>query len=262
MTRIGRGPAPVAGGAAVALLVAVVLVVAGCGGGPDRRGDPVGEARAAYREYVRALRADDERAVCAMLARVARERFAAGRSCEQRMRAAFALGELADERPYFLKASVRDGRVYVRVTIDGIDRSYPLTFVEEDGGWKVSGLPDRLATAGSRGAWPDSPAALISTRFSIFLDYLDFASASAACSTLSRAFVGRLGGEDGCLRHFEGVLADGWDGDRDREIVALDIRGDRAEATVRVGGGRGEHVVPFVRQGEGDWRIAGGTPWR
>jgi hypothetical protein len=107
---------------------------------------------------------------------------------------------------------------------------------------------------------PGTPEAEIMSRFGTFRDYLEIGSAHGACARLSRSFRGRLGGVEACERHVEGILESRrFPVGQRRDVLDVDVRGDRATATVRVG--RGEtNAIPFVRDPEG-WNIAGGSPW-
>lgn len=116
-------------------------------------------------------------------------------------------------------------------------------------------------TADAAGPQPGTAEADIIAGWGIFRDYLEFASASASCSKLSRGFVERLGGEEGCHRHFERIFASRTYSNRDRRfVVAWKVDGRRARVRVRVRKGV-TFSVPFAREKTG-WKIDGGRPWR
>ena len=120
-----------------ALLIAVPLIAAGCGGSDER-----GKVSAAAQSYVAAFSAHDAKATCLALTRSSQEQVAEFARQHMHLRGATCTKAVALLPPARRDAKV--GAVKVdgsRATafVDGFDR--PLTLVRENGSWRVQSSP-------------------------------------------------------------------------------------------------------------------------
>jgi hypothetical protein len=122
-----------------ALVLAPVLLAAGCGGGG---GDQTGKVSAAAQSYVAAFTAHDASATCRAMSERSQEAVAEFAREHMHVRSATCAKAVALLPPAPRSAKVGDVKVSgsrATVAVDGFD--HPLVLVREHGAWRVQSTP-------------------------------------------------------------------------------------------------------------------------
>lgn len=105
--------------------------------GDAKPGTPQDEIASVYVKHVDAYYTGAPKTVCETMTRAARAAVAGKGTCEQWVKSTLSGGDISPNRPYIVKLDLRGDRASALVKTKNSQR-YPLTFVKEDGEWRVS----------------------------------------------------------------------------------------------------------------------------